>query len=185
MIKINLLPVRVAKKKAGVMQQMILFVAFILVILIALIYQGTSLNNKIEGLNVKIQEAEQKKSELTVVNKEKKQYEKNNKQLKGKIDIIRTLEKGRTVPVHLLDGLSNCLTNDINIWLTSFSNTGQSIRMEGYSFTNPDIARFINRLKETKYYNNVNLESSIQSKQQNKEVYRFNIQATVKTPLEG
>ena len=98
MIKINLLPVRAAKKKETAIQQITIFcfsIVLVAVILMALyglkLGQISSTKNDISSANIKINELKAKIGKLEELKKFKEQ-------VKKKLDVLTQLRKNKTGP---------------------------------------------------------------------------------------
>jgi type IV pilus assembly protein PilN len=161
MIKINLLPVRAARKKETAIQQ--LTIAGSVVVLIALIVISLYIvkrvqvaaakeniivaNNKINELKTKIGKLEELKS--------------LKEQVKKKLDVLSQLRKNKTGPAQRLATISD-LTPEM-LWLTSYSESGQDIKISGVAFTEELIARFMKALEASNDFMAVELVVSEQT----------------------
>lgn len=84
---------------------------------------------------------------LEAVAKQVDRYKKEKKLLEERLKVIQTLLASQSVPVHLLQALSEQLTDEI--WLTSVTKTGTKLIIRGYSFTDFGVANFMTRLSQT------------------------------------
>jgi len=156
MIRINLLPVKAAQKKEQLRGQLI--VSF-LVLVVTLALCGSVymyFQNKIQTAQAEI---DQKRFEISklmktigVVN----QFKKRQKELRAKLDVLDKLEAARSGPVHLLDELYKALPE--KLWLTSFSESGGSAKIDGIGNSEQTVALFMRNLESSDYYNNVDLK---------------------------
>ena len=85
-------------------------------------------------------------------------YEKDKKNFEEKISVIEQLKKNQTGPVIMLDEISKNIPE--GVWLTKITESGGRINMEGNAISNTDLASFINSLKNTKGFSNVELTES-------------------------
>lgn len=161
MIKINLLPVRAAKKKETAIQQFA--IAGVAVVVIALIVVSlyfvkrvqvsaakddiTSANNKINELKTKIGKLEELKA--------------LKEQVKKKLDVLSQLRKNKTGPAQRLATLSD-LTPE-KLWLTNYSESGQDIKIAGVATTEDLIAQFMKALEASIDFMTVELVVSEQT----------------------
>jgi len=145
MIKINLLPVRAAKKKETAIQQFA--IAGVAVVVIALIVVSlyfvkrvqvsaakddiTAANNKINELKTKIGKLEELKA--------------LKEQVKKKLDVLSQLRKNKTGPAQRLATLSD-LTPE-KLWLTNYSESGYDVKISGVATTEELIAQFMKALE--------------------------------------
>lgn len=145
MIKINLLPVRAARKKETAIQQLVITGTVIVVIalIVASLYvvkrvqvaaakdDITSANNKINELKTKIGKLEELKA--------------LKEQVKKKLDVLSQLRKNKTGPAQRLATLSD-LTPE-KLWLTNYSESGPDIKISGIAATEELIAQFMKALE--------------------------------------
>jgi type IV pilus assembly protein PilN len=181
MIRINLLPKKVSRKKIGLMQHLVLTGAALLLLLVGMGYYWMSLNARVTGLKRQVAAAEAEKQKLKDVNSQKAAYEQNIAKLKGKLDIIGQIKEARFMPVRLFDQLTLVLNRNTPVWLTSYSYSGDKIVMEGYSLSNPDLAAFVTKMEKTPFYRNVELLFSEKTVIDEREVYRFSLNALTQT----
>jgi len=164
MIRINLLPVKQAKKRGAGQQQLILF-AVVLVGLGLLIFTW----NRTEREKIKVLEAKQTtiKQEMTrleeligdITNIQNKKAD-----LKKKLDIINLLKKEKSGPVRILDELSTQIPK--KVWLTNLIESNKTLQMSGYATDNKEIAIFLKNLEASKFFTDVRLIKIEQSSDQ-------------------
>jgi len=167
MIRINLLPIRAAKKKEEAKRQLILFISGLVLILGAglSVYQTKkSVLNELEAANSKL---EREIADLKKVIGEVDEYKAQQEKLEQKLQVIRTLKLNKTGPVHLLDELA--LRIPEKLWLTALDQIDKKATIEGISINNEVIATFMSRLEESKYFTEVYLVS-IQAAKTNEEL---------------
>ncbi|TLY42412.1 MAG: hypothetical protein E6K59_08345 [Nitrospirae bacterium] len=183
MIKINLLPVKRAAKKAKVpvdtaMFQLVVGLGIVLVFVGACGYRWQML---VDEVALKTQIKESKTKELDALKKkvqEVEDYEKNKRLLEDKNRIIEQLRKNQGGPVRLLDYLSQSL-DPLKIWLTSVDGDAQ-VAINGKALTNDDIVQFIRNLQQSGYFTDVMLEESRQAPEEGLIIYQFRLKMSVK-----
>jgi type IV pilus assembly protein PilN len=155
MIKINLLPVRAAKKKETAIQQVSIFcfsIALVALIVIALfglkLGQISSAKNDISAANVKINELKTKIGKLEELKKFKEQ-------VKKKLDVLAQLRKNKTGPAQRLATLSD-ITPD-KLWLTAYAESNESVKLAGIAYTEELIAQFMRSVQASNDYTGVEL----------------------------
>ena len=173
MIKINLLPVRAARKKETAIQQLV--IAGVVVVVIALIVTSlymvkrvqvsetkddiTSANNKIKELKTKIGKLEELKT--------------LKEQVKKKLDVLSQLRKNKTGPAQRLSLLSDLAPE--RLWLTGYSESGQEIKLSGIAFTEELIAQFMKALEASSDFMTVELVVSEQTMVAETKLKKFDI----------
>ena len=186
MIRINLIPKKVSKKKMGLMQHIAVAGLACLVVAGGIGYSWVSLNTKLSTLNFQVAEAEAEKEKLKNVNQERTKYEKSIKRLKSQLDIIKKIKAGRFLPIRLFDEITKVLDAKTPIWLSKFTfkagkAKGAGVKIDGFSLSNPDLASFVTKTEETPFYEQLNLivSQKIKSKKKDdaREYYKFSITA--------
>ena len=157
MIRINLLPIRAARKKEEVKRQLTLFITGLVLLLGTglFIYQSKrSVLVEVEEANSKL---ERQITDLKKVIGEVDEYKVQQEQLEQKLGVIRKLKANKTGPVHMLDELA--LRIPEKLWLTSVDQIDDKATIEGISINNEVIATFMSRLEESEYFTEVYLVS--------------------------
>jgi type IV pilus assembly protein PilN len=185
MIKVNLLPKKRTAKKISGIRHLVLGLVLILGVVVALGYVWSNQRTRIAGLKEQVAQASQEKERLKNVNQDKEAHQKNIEDLKHRIDVISQIEKGRMLPLRVLDGITGILNESLPIWLTSLNFDGVRVLFDGYSFTNQDIATFVKKLEESPTLKNVDLQVSQKINQGGKEIFRFSLTAEMEMPQGG
>jgi len=183
-IKINLLPVKRAAKKAKVavdtaMFQLVVGLGIVLVFVGACGYRWQML---VDEVALRTQIKESKTKELDALKKkvqEVEDYEKNKRLLEDKNRIIEQLRKNQGGPVRLLDYLSQSL-DPLKIWLSTVDGDVQ-VAITGKALTNDDIVQFIRNLQQSGYFIDVMLEESRQSAEEGLIIYLFRLRMSVRS----
>ncbi len=172
MIRINLLPSK--KKKAFALPPAFIYGTAALVVIIIAVIAGTFyLNKQVSLKQVELTTKEQKLKKLQAALEEVKNYEKDNKDYRDKTSIIEALKKNQVVPLRLLDEVSEMLPK--GVWLTSLSDKGGVVSIEGFAFTNTDLVTYVQNLKGSKYFTDVMLVESRQTEVESFTIYKFNL----------
>jgi type IV pilus assembly protein PilN len=156
MIKINLLPYRAQRKKQHIVEHLIIAGLACLPVILGIIISFLVINFKISGLdNTIATTAQEIKRQQATVEKIKVFKEKKEALLK-KMDIIKTLQKNKSGPVHILDQLAVNLPG--KLWLLGIKQSGMNLNLEGYAFDNQSISRYMVNLEKSPYFKSVDLE---------------------------
>ena len=94
--------------------------------------------------------------------------------LEEKNRIIDELEKSRVGPVKVLDHVSESL-EPVKVWLVRVTVNGKDIDLEGRAATNDDVVEFVNNLRRTDYFANINLQESKAAVESQLNVYQFKL----------
>lgn len=173
MIKINLLPVRAAKKKETAFQQITIFcvVVFLVGAIVMSLYfvkrvQVSAAKNDITAANNKINELKTKIGKLEELKTLKEQ-------VKKKLDVLSQLRKNKTGPAQRLTTLSDITPEQL--WLTSYSESGSDVKISGMAFNEELIAQFMRTLEASTDFMSVELSVSEQSEVAGTKLKKFDI----------
>jgi len=175
MIRVNLLPVRAARKKENIRRQVSIFFLTVLFGLCVMAYLAFDLNRNISEMNVKIETAQNVLAKLRVINSQVKEIKDKLNRLEVKMDIIQRLEINRTGAVRVMDALTS-LVIARKMWLTSLAETGGRMHVVGMAVDNKTVADFMKYLEGSPYFDQVALVASRQKPMdQGKNFKEFNI----------
>jgi type IV pilus assembly protein PilN len=161
MIRVNLLPVRAARKKENVRRQVSIFLLTVFFGICAMGYFFLSLNRAMGELNDQILNAQQELTELKAISRKVKEIKDKLDKLNAKMDIIQKLDTNRTRSVRIMDALTSLVVAQ-KMWLTNLKDTGGRMTLNGVAVDNKTIADFMRRLEGSPYFDQVNLVSSKQ-----------------------
>jgi len=177
MIRINLLPTR--RKKVVVLPPSLIYGAIGAVIVIILLVAYTIyLNSKISSINQQVIAKQQRLNQMKAKLKEVENYERDNAEFRKKTQIIERLRSNQAVPLRLLDEVSERLPK--GVWLTLLENRSNSVSIEGFAFSNSDLVAYVQNLKTSKYFENVELIESRQTEIDKFSVYKFKLTFRIK-----
>lgn len=160
MIVINLLPqeerveerVLTARPRVKFLLPLAAIVALIVPPVATTLLQTTRIDALTRDLALVDQEAQSLQPRLEMI----RQIQATRAQLAGQLDVIRGLNRDRTLPVRLMDQLAAQIP--ANLWLTRVRQVGASgVELDGVTFSNLVVADLMNRLEETSLYENVSL----------------------------
>lgn len=178
--RINLLPVREAKKRESGKQFLLLAAVLLVAEAGGLFYWQSLKEDELAGVqstNSKIQsqvdEAKAKSATVARIEAEKAELEKQK-------NVLDSLIEGQAGPVKMLDELSLMLTpvtdpiqklavekrgwnpdwDPKRLWIESFREEMRRLKVNGFARTNDDLAEFLHRLNTSKHFVNVRLNVS-------------------------
>lgn len=179
MIKINLIFDRKAIERGRVKQQLSLAVALMIVTVGLSGYLLYSQNSKIKSVNNNINNSKTKLASLNTVINKINDKEKKKKRLEDIIKAIGELKKMQAGPARIFDEINILIPSDI--WLTSVVESGGNIKIDGYSFSDPGIANFMNNLDTSKYFSNVELLEIQQIAIEGEKVKKFTLNTAIES----
>ena len=158
MIRINLLPVREARRAANMRKQgmLLVFAAGAGVALCLLISTWMAARIAHEKSLVTAREAELKKLEATMT--EVKKFQAEQQEIEQKLAIIDQIEAARMGPVKIMDELATRIPQ--RVWLTKMVEKGGTLELEGRSIDAEVVADFVVALEESPMLSNVDLQET-------------------------
>ena len=145
MIRINLLPVRAAKKKESALQQLVILgasfgvvLAIILIMFFVKLGQISGTKDDIAAANAKIAELKARIGKLDELKKLKDE-------VKKKLDVLAELRKNKSGPAKRLATLSDSTPDQL--WLQSYKEAGDNIKITGFAMNEELIAQYIRALE--------------------------------------
>lgn len=167
MIKINLLPFRLARKKENIRRQVSVFL-LLLIFTAAVLYYGNSYwNVKINNLNSQVTTLDAELKTAMAAAREVDQLKKELDDLAQKIKVINSLKADSREPVRILDAMTQMVIEK-RMWFTDFSVVGKTISIKGIALDNKTVADFMKRLERSGLFSTVNLGNLQQQKVQSK-----------------
>ncbi len=182
MIRINLLPVKQAKKRGAGQREIVLFVLILVGMGLLLYSIYNSGEQRISVLQKKKADIQAEMKRLSELIGDINTIQAKKKNLQKKLGIIQLLQKGKSGPVRVLDELSTVIPK--KVWLKDLVQSKDALKMTGFATDNKEIAVFMKNLESSKYFQNVVLVSITQSKDKSSSapVMSFAINCKYKLP---
>ncbi|BCA80200.1 PilN domain-containing protein [Desulfuromonas sp. AOP6] len=180
MIRINLLPVKAARKKEIVKGQLAILGVALLIALLACGGLYAMVSSKVSDEKELISKKEAEIASLKKKIGEVAEFKKRQQELREKLEILDKLSDGKTGPVRLLDELS--LSIPEKMWIISYSESNGSIVMSGISLTEETVAQFMRKLESSDYYQNVELRVVEQTRNKENVLHKFEISCRAQMP---
>ncbi len=155
MIRINLLPVRAAKKKESVRFQLSVAGLATFFVLAVMVIFFLTVRSQANGLHSDMNKSQQELNALKAKIGELSRIKQQKQVVEDKLAIIQKLEAQRKGPVDMFRKLSEATPK--NVWLHSLNDRGSIITLVGYASNDESVAEFMRRL-ETKDMGSVELE---------------------------
>jgi len=181
MLEINLLPVREARRKADIRQQLMQLLLVLLLTMGAIGFWHSRIAEEISMSEVRISQMQNDIQQFKPQLDQVAAFKLKKARLEKKIDVIDGLDRARSGPVHVLAELASRVPQ--RLWLTSLDSKAGEIRMEGRSLDNELVALFLRGLGESKYFSKVDLDSTqIVDGRDGLKVVKFAIRAQIVNP---
>jgi type IV pilus assembly protein PilN len=159
MIRINLLPVRAARKKENIRRQVSVFLLSVFFGICVMAYLAFGLSQSISEMKEDIEVAQKELAELEVINRQIKELKDKLAKIEAKMDVIQTLESNRTGAVRVMDLLTSLVIQQ-KMWLSSLTETRGQMVLQGMAVDNKTVADFMTRLDTSPFFDRVVLVAS-------------------------
>jgi type IV pilus assembly protein PilN len=175
MIRINLLPVRVSRRKVAGKQQLLLFGLIALLGVIGNFLWSQSKASDLKARESKLRRTQDDIAQLERIIGEVKDIKAQQGALKEKLDILDKLKAARSGPVHMLDELATITPKRLE--LRRMEEKGGTISFDGYAGSIDDVSAFMAALKGSRYFSSVELKKTAATTQKALRIVDFTISA--------
>ncbi|CCK78753.1 MULTISPECIES: PilN domain-containing protein [Desulfobacula] len=159
MIRINLLPFRIARKKENIRRQISVFLLLILLTVVALVWYTITVNKQILTVKEKTNQVNSQISKYKEKADRVAKIKKDLKVLEDKLEIVSLLKKQREKQLLLFDGMTDLIVPE-RMWLESFKTSNDNVTIKGVAFDNPTIADFMEKLEKSILFSKVDLKTA-------------------------
>lgn len=160
MIRINLLPVRAAKKREFGRQQILLFALILLLAGIGNWFWYGRVASELSALDQQIARTRSEIAQLEKTIGEVKSIKEDKKALEDKLKILDNLKKGRTGPVKVMDELATIIPQ--KVWLVDYTEQNGAVTMVGQAAGYEDLSAFSKKLKASVHFTNITIKTARQ-----------------------
>ncbi|MDP2681575.1 MAG: PilN domain-containing protein [Deltaproteobacteria bacterium] len=147
MIRINLLPVRLAKKKESIRQQASVAGLSIVLLFIVLGVFYFSITKSIAELNVSISVEEKNIAQFDKEIGELKNVESEKKAILEKLNIVKQLEIDKRRHLKIFSDITAAIPE--KLWIDSLKDSGQTVTLIGFAGADDIVADFMRQLEKT------------------------------------
>jgi type IV pilus assembly protein PilN len=158
MIRINLLPVRVSKKKAAGKQQLVLFAVLLVGGYVGNFLWAQARAGDLRSREQKISKTREEIAQLDRIIGEVKNIKDQQAALREKLDILTQLKAGRVGPVRVMDALATLTPK--RLWISKFEEKGGSATITGQAVTIDDVSAFMTGLKQNPHFGAIELSKT-------------------------
>jgi type IV pilus assembly protein PilM len=171
MIRINLIRGKRKKKKEFNVDALYLLLPLLVIVGVLLFHRSVS--GTIENLNTDIRRANAEVARLKKEIGEVENFKARKAELQQKVDVISSLQTGRTGPVNIFEALSASIPE--KCWIDSLSLRGDKVQISGIALNNYTIANFMTALGQSGRFRNVVLGSADKTTVSNVKLVRFGL----------
>ena len=160
MIRINLLPFRLARKRENIRQQVSIFLLTVVLVIVGLTWYTLGIDRRIAE---KQSEIKRINSEITIY-KEKadrvSRIQKRLKTLEDKLGIVESLKLRKEEQLLLLEDLQARVVPE-KMWFESLAADETFVTLTGIAFDNPTIADFMKQLEASDLFSEIDLKQTV------------------------
>ena len=178
MVRINLLPVRVSKKKEAGRQQLVLFAVVLVAGLLANYFWAASRAGDLKTREAKLARTREDIAQLERIIGEVKNIKDAQQELQKKLDVLEKLKQGRTGPVRMLEELATVTPRQL--WLSKLDEKNGAMSFSGAAVSIDDISEFMSKLKQSRFFTKVELKktTAVKGTGRSERLVNFEITAT-------
>jgi type IV pilus assembly protein PilN len=96
--------------------------------------------------------------------------------LEQKLNVIKDLDKGRLRAAYILGELSQRTPE--KVWIESLDKSGKDLKIAGVALDNETVANFMEALRKSKYFNEVELEITEQINRGGMKLMKFSLRCS-------
>jgi len=177
MVRINLLPVRVSRKKEAGKQQLILFALVLVLGVLGNYLWAAARAGALATRQAGITRTRSEIAQLDRIIGEVKNIKEQQAQLREKLDVLAQLKNARTGPVKMLDELATLTPK--RLWLRKLDEKGGAVTLEGTAATIDDVSELMAALKGSTQFRDIELKKTAAKIEAGYRVVEFTMTANV------
>jgi type IV pilus assembly protein PilN len=182
MVRINLLPVRISKKKEAGKQQLAAIAAVLVLGVAANWVWASARSGDLADRERRIAKTRADLAQLDRIIGEVKSLRAQQQELKAKLDVLDKLKQGRTGPVKMLDDLATIMPK--RLWLKKMEEKAGKVTFQGTASSIDDVSLFMTALKGSRFFGEVELKKTTAKVEAGYRVTEFDIGAGARyTPV--
>ena len=176
MVRINLLPVRISRKKEAGNRQLAVIVGVLLLGLAGNWVWASLRAGDLADRERRIARTRADLAQLDKIIGEVKSLRAQQQELRAKLDVLDKLKQGRTGPVKMLDELATIVPR--RLWLKKMEEKGGNVIFQGTASSIDDVSLFMTALKGSRYFGGVELKKTTARVESGYRVTDFDISAS-------
>jgi Tfp pilus assembly protein PilN len=129
-------------------------------------YYWFYLDHQAKGIAARMQVAEQRNRELSVVKAKYLERQKQADNYKRRVDVIDQLKASQTgYPMNLLNTIGDTVNSTEAVWLNTMKDQGSNISIQGMALSTDAVATLIQNLQKTGFFKNIEIKETYQDEQ--------------------
>ncbi len=177
MIRINLLPVRISRKKEAGQQQLLLFGLAIVLVLVCNFWWSHRRSSALAAQEAKLARTRSDIAQLERIIGEVKNIRTEQSALKDKLAVLDKLKAGRQGPVRMLDELAVVIPK--RVWIRKLEEKAGVLTIDGSAGSVDDVSTFLTGLKKARYFANPELKKTAAKTEGKFKIVDFTLVANV------
>jgi len=179
MPRINLLPVKAARRRDTARHEMFAMIGLVLMCMVGLYFWYFSLDNEVEELRSRIGRLNAEIAGLEKDVGKVKDFEAKEGKIRSKLVAIAQLKANKVGPSKMLNVLATILTEETKrVWLTKFSSSSNNLTLTGGAMEHEDISEFQLALERSPLFRNVKLRRVSRGQQEQIEYLSWELRCT-------
>jgi type IV pilus assembly protein PilN len=178
MVRINLLPFKVSKKREAGKQQLVLFAVLLVAGIVGNVLYTQRRHADLVQKERTVAEKQEQVKRLDKIIGEVTSLKQQQQQLQEKLDVLDKLKAGRVGPVKMLDALAQITPR--KLWLRSLVEKDGKLIFEGTAATNYEVSQFMEALEASPFFEGVELKKSESKPLEGYRVVDFSLYAIVR-----
>jgi len=158
MIEINLLPHREARRVADLRESLAVLVLGLVIVCGGIWFAERDVANDMTTAESSVRQLKSNIEQYKPQEQQVADFKDKKQRLQLKLDVIKSLDAARSGPLRLMDELSQRTPE--RLWLTGLRTKGNKVTLDGESLDTGVVADFLRGLNESRYFQNVDLEST-------------------------
>ena len=175
MIRINLLPAKVSKKKQAGTQQLAIAAAVLVAALAGNFFWSSSRSSALATREAKVKRTKAEIANLEKIIGEVNDIKQQQAAVKDKLAVLDKLKANRAGPVRLLDELAGLVPR--RVWIKKFDEKDRIVSFEGSAATIEDVSAFMTALQKSPYFTAVELKKTAAKTEGRYKVVDFSLTA--------
>lgn len=177
MIRINLLPIRVSRKKQAGRQQLALLALLLVAAVVANVAWSQARRSDLTAREQKIRQTRDSIAKLEKIIGEVQTIKAQQAAVKDKLAVLDRLKAGKQGPVRVLDELATVIP--AKLWLRKFEEKAGAVTFEGTAATIDEVSAFLSALKRSQYFGTPELKKTTARNEKGQKLVEFNVTAAV------
>lgn len=160
MIRINLLPRKVAKRAVLIRRQAAYIGGAVIVALALVFLVNSSISARVDEMNARLQQARAELTDLKGRLKKLDEYKAKKADVQARVDAVQRLNQERAGPVRILDEIASRLPPQL--WLKEFREEKLVLKISGWALDVVPVSQFMSALEKAPSFKKVELEEVAQ-----------------------